>query len=179
MFPCNGKVDMTRISRRVLIYLCSAVWVTGGEQDPPWRARLADEKETGERLTIRGRVLRTTGGAPAAGSSIMVYQTDAAGIYSSQSGRPIDVARLRGQFRTGPNGEFEIVTIRPGAYPGGGVPAHIHVNLLEPGKPPREVFEFFFSGDPRLRGTEKGYVLQLRKDHHGNWVAVQDVALDR
>jgi hypothetical protein len=53
------------------------------------------------------------------------------------------------------------------------------VNLVEPGKEPREIFEFFFAGDRYLRGGEKGYVLQLRKDSKGNWLAVQDVALEQ
>lgn len=168
---------MSNLSRRSLIQLSCAAWVWGAEQDPPWRARVADEKEKGERLIIRGRVLRSTGGPAAPGASIMVYQTDAAGIYSSKTGRPGDVARLRGQFTAGANGEYEIVTIRPGLYPDGGAPSHIHVNLLEPGKEPREIFEFFFAGDSLLRGNEKGYVLQPRKDTQGIWVAVQDFAL--
>jgi protocatechuate 3,4-dioxygenase, beta subunit len=157
--------------------LCFARLVKG-EREPEWRARITGDKEPGEKLIVRGRVLRAQGGAPAAGTAIMVYQTDATGVYSSRSGRPIDVARLRGELRVGPNGEYEIITIRPGRYPEGGVPAHIHVNILEPGKPPREVFEFFFEGDPSLRGDVKGYVLKPRKDPQGRWTAVQDVVLN-
>jgi protocatechuate 3,4-dioxygenase beta subunit len=107
----------------------------------------------------------------------MVYQTDATGIYSRSQGSPRVTARLRGRLTTGPNGEYEIVSIRPGAYPGGGAPAHIHVNLEEPGREPREIFEFLFAGDPQLRGNEKGYVLTLRRDDRGHWLAVQDVSL--
>jgi len=84
----------------------------------------------------------------------MVYQTDSAPIYSSKSGRPSDIARLRGQFQSGAKGEYEIVTIRPG-------------------KEPREIFEFFFAGGPLLSGKEKGIVLQPRKDANGVWIAVQ------
>ena len=48
----------------------------------------------------------------------MVYQTDAAGLYgANKSGRPSDVARLRGQFKAGATGEYEIVTIRPARIP--------------------------------------------------------------
>lgn len=166
------------LSRRMLIQLPPAVAIGWAFQEASWRVRVADEKEKGERLIIRGRVLRTNGGPPAPGASILVYQTDASGIYSVKSGRPIDVSRLRGQFTSGKDGEYEIVTIRPGPYPNADVPMHIHVNLLEPGKPPREIFEFFFAGDPRLRGSEKGYVLQPRKDAQGTWIAVQDFALE-
>lgn len=167
---------MRELSRRILLFAC-AVSLCPGESSPAWRIRVADEKEPGERLIIRGRMLCSAGGAPAPGTSILVYQTDAAGIYSSKSGRPMDVARLRSEFTTGPGGEYEIVTIRPGPYPGGRVPAHIHVNLLESGKPPREIFEFFFSGDPFLSSDAKGYVLQPKKDSRGTWVAVKDVAI--
>ena len=168
---------MRRLSRRALILSCAACGCRG-EQDPPWRARVAGDKEPGERLVIRGRVLRSPDGPPATGAAIMVYQTDAIGIYSTRSGRPIDTARLRGELKAGPNGEYEIITIRPGPYPGGGAPAHIHVNLLESGRPPREIFEFFFSGDPLLRGDAKGYVLQLRRNGEGAWLALQDVAVE-
>lgn len=170
---------MSRLSRRTLLQLSIGVPLCRAQQDPSWRARVAADSEAGERLVISGRVLRATGGAPASGAAIMVYQTDAKGIYSTKSGRPMDVARLRGRFTAGANGEYEIVTIRPGRYPDGGVPAHIHVNLVEPGQPPREVCEFFFAGDSLLRGNEKGYVLQLHRDAQGTWVAVQDFSLDK
>ncbi|HYO81411.1 MAG TPA: hypothetical protein VES20_08430 [Bryobacteraceae bacterium] len=169
---------MRELSRRALVFAC-ATCICRGEQDTRWRARVADDKEPGERLIIRGRVLRSSSGAPASNTSIMVYQTDANGIYSSGSGRPIDIARLRGQLTTGPNGEYEIVTIRPGPYPGNRAPAHIHVNLVEAGKPAREIFEFFFAGDPLLPRDARGYVLQPRKDAQGTWTAVQDVVLDQ
>jgi protocatechuate 3,4-dioxygenase beta subunit len=163
----------------MVIPMSCAAWICRAEQDPPWRARVAEEKEPGDRLIIRGRVLRSPGGAAAPGTAIMVYQTDAAGIYSEKQGHPRETARLRGRFVAGSNGEYEIVTIRPGPYPGGGVPAHIHVNLVETGKEPREIFEFFFSGDRYLKGGENGYVLRPGRDARGAWVAAQDITLNR
>lgn len=168
---------MSYLSRRAVLQFVGSALLCQAQRDPAWRARVTDDKEKGERLIIRGRVLRTTGGAPAAGAVIMVYQTDAAGIYSATQGPPIKVARLRGQFTAGPNGEYEITTVRPGHYPDQGAPMHIHVNLVEAGKEPREVCEFFFAGDPLLKGGEKGYVLQPKKDAQGTWIAVQDFAV--
>lgn len=147
------------------------------EADPAWRARVAPESEPGERLVIRGRVLQAQGGPAAAGTRIFVYQTDAKGIYGPGQGSPASISRLRAEFTVGPNGEYEIVTIRPGHYPGGGVPAHIHLNLVEGGKPTRQVAEFFFAGDKYLRGGEQGFVLQLRRDAQGRWQGSQDFAL--
>jgi protocatechuate 3,4-dioxygenase beta subunit len=152
--------------------LCTPVFA-----QPSWQTRIAGPEEKGEPLVVRGRFLQTSGGAPAAGVTIMVYHTDSAGIYSTKQGRPIDIARLRGQFKTGPNGEYEIVTIRPGPYPQANIPSHIHVNIVEPGREPREICEFFFAGDPLLKGGEKGHVLQVRKDAQGIWNAVQDVPI--
>lgn len=162
-----------------MLHLSFGACLCRADQGPSWRARITEDTEPGERLVIRGHVLRSRSGGAAAGVTIMVYQTDAAGIYSRNQGHPRNTARLRGQFTTGPNGEYEIVTIRPGAYPGGGVPAHIHVNLMEAGKEPRELFEFLFAGDPSLKGNENAYVLRPRKDASGTWIAEQDIALVR
>lgn len=171
---------MIHLSRRALIQLSCAALAFGADQDPTWRARVVDDKEKGEPLIVRGRVLRTPGGAPAPGTTIMVYQTDARGIYKEgERVPPIKGARLRGTFVSGPRGEYEIVTVKPGAYPDGTAPLHIHVNLVESGQEPREVCEFFFAGDPLLKGGEKGYVLQPRKDAKGVLIAMQDFALEK
>lgn len=156
-----------------LLLLCLSAWAA----DPEWRARVAGKNEPGDRLTIRGRVWKHPGGAPAAGAQILVYQTDANGIYSREKGHPRDTSRLRGRLVAGPNGEYEIVTVKPGHYPGGTVPAHIHVNLVEPGREPREVSEFFFEGDKALSGSERGPLLKLKLEKPGHWVAAQDFAL--
>lgn len=152
----------------------AAVAGTAAETQPAWRARVANDREPGERLIIRGKA-RRPGGASAAGVKILVYQTDAAGIYSKAEGPPKDTARLKGEFTVGPAGEYEIVTIKPGHYPGQGVPAHIHVNVVDgPGGAMHEIFEFFFAGDKYLKGGEKGIVLKLEKDASGVWRASQD-----
>lgn len=173
---------MKSLSRRALLLQLplTAAWICRAQQqqhDPAWRTRVTNETEKGDRLIIRGRFLQKAGGPAAPGVTIMVYQTDVNGIYSTKDGRPADISRLRGQLKTGPNGEYEIVTIKPGPYPGGGAPCHIHVNIVEPGQQPREICEFFFAGDPLLSGREKGYILQTRKDAQGTLTAVQDVSL--
>ena len=165
-----------KLTRRFFL-VSGAVSVCVAAPDPAWRARVAAAAEPGDRVVIRGRVLRTPGGAPASGAALMVYQTDAAGIYSRKEGHPKDTARLRAELKAGPNGEYEIVTIRPGHYPGGGVPAHIHVNLVEPSGP-REICEFFFAGDKFLTGKEKGYVIRLERATDGTWRGEQDVLLE-
>ena len=145
-------------------------------EDAKWRARIAPDSEPGERLVIAGRVLQADG-RPAPGIVLRMYQTDAKGIYGDGQGHPRQIAKLRGALTSGPNGEFEIVTIKPGNYPGGGVPAHIH--LLEPGSDTRELPEFVFAGDRYLKGNENAYVLKLERDGQGAWRARHDITLPR
>lgn len=162
-------------SRRAFATIClAATGSAAAETQPVWRVRVGGDREPGERLIIRGKA-RRPGGASAAGVKILVYQTDAAGIYSKETGQPKDTARLRGEFTVGPAGEYEIVTVKPGHYPGQGVPAHIHVNVVDgPGGAMHEIFEFFFAGDKYLKGGEKGIVLKPEKDASGVWRVSQD-----
>jgi protocatechuate 3,4-dioxygenase beta subunit len=59
-----------------------------------------------------------------------VHHTDASGQYGVHATRrsypPNRDARLSRWLVTDDQGRFEIRTIRPGAYPGGSVPQHIH-----------------------------------------------------
>ena len=143
---------------------------------PKWRTTIAPQSEPGERLIVSGRVLHADG-KPAPGTILRMYQTDAKGIYGEGQGHPRQIARLRGALTAGPNGEYEILTIKPANYPGGGVPAHIHV--LEPGSDTRELPEFVFAGDRYLKGNENAYVLKLDRDSQGAWRARQDITLPR
>lgn len=163
---------------RLAVLTCACLLAApAAEREAAWRLQLAAEREPGERLTIRGRALQRDGKA-VAGTTLLLYQTDASGVYGTQPGNAMNTARLRGRLTTGPNGEYEVLTIRPGAYPGGQVPAHIHVCRVENGREPRPLFEFLFAGDPALRGAERGYVLTLRKDARtGAWLAVQDIEI--
>ncbi|NOT33546.1 MAG: hypothetical protein HOP12_05165 [Candidatus Eisenbacteria bacterium] len=54
-----------------------------------------------------------------------VYHTDVRGYYGETS-QAAPIARLHGWVRTDSLGRYEVRTIRPGAYPTGGIPAHIH-----------------------------------------------------
>ena len=88
------------------------------------KARIAPSGEPGDPLVVRGRLLALDGAA-AAGAVVFAYHTDRGGLYDDPSKGPHSW-RLRGWARTDAEGRFTFETIRPGAYPGGSIPPHIH-----------------------------------------------------
>lgn len=93
-------------------------------------ARIAPASEPGDPLVVRGR-LRTLTGAAAAGGMVFAYHTDRGGLYDDPSKGPHSW-RLRGWARTDEEGRFSFETIRPGAYPGGNIPPHVHFTAYFP-----------------------------------------------
>jgi protocatechuate 3,4-dioxygenase, beta subunit len=140
---------------------------------------LAGAEEPGERLVLTGTV-RQSDGQPAAGALIHAYHTDAEGDYGP-GGAP--ASRLHGFVRADRRGRFILRTIRPGPYPQGGVPAHVHVEIAVGERV--HVDECWFEGDPflaeslrereRARG-ERSRILRLRRDG-GLWRGEWQIAL--
>ncbi len=101
----------------------------------------------GEPAFVSGRVLDTKG-APIAGATIDVWQTDGEGFYDVQRPHQGEM-RLRGTFRSDAEGRFHFRTVKPVSYPiptDGPVgqmllrlgrhpyrPAHIHFKIAAPG----------------------------------------------
>lgn len=145
---------------------------------------LVPDGEPGEPLRVTGRVFDASGEKPLPGVELRVYQTDAEGYYSegsTDSSNP----RLQGQVRTDTEGRFELQTILPGRYPGGGVPAHIHFVFPRQGAGEQR-FELQFEGDPELRAgaTERsrelgrfGSIRPLERGEGGIWHCSRDFKL--
>jgi protocatechuate 3,4-dioxygenase beta subunit len=109
-------------------------------------AVIAGPDEPGERLVISGRVFAPDGETPLAGIIVYGYHTDATGHYTrTGSIRP---PALQGWAKTDADGRFEFRTIRPAAYPGRSIPAHVHFILWGAGYPRQWVDELRFEGDP-------------------------------
>jgi protocatechuate 3,4-dioxygenase beta subunit len=152
----------------------------------PAQAVIAPASETGERLVIRGRVLDRATGNAVPGASVYLYQTDASGLYTRDGSNDNRNPRLHTHLRTDRQGGFEAVTIRPGPYPRGGVPAHIHVVVHAPGFGRRE-FEFVFDDDPlvdtrireRSREPSPTYVIARARQENGAGRIEYDILLDR
>jgi catechol 1,2-dioxygenase len=119
--------------------------------DAPFVERLDRPDDTGPRVELAGRVLVLPDCRPVAGAVLDIWQASAGGVYYNleKRTRPADY-RLRGRVRTGPDGSFHIVTVRPGPYgpdPGSPRPSHIHVTVSAPGLIPLTT-QVYFPGDP-------------------------------
>ena len=114
--------------------------------NPASEADIAGPDEAGERLVISGRVYAPDGETPVAGIIVYGYHTDATGHYTKT--RSIRPPRLQGWAKTNAEGRFEFHTIRPAAYPGRSIPAHVHFILWGAGYPRQWVDELRFEGDP-------------------------------
>jgi protocatechuate 3,4-dioxygenase beta subunit len=113
----------------------------------PSRITITQPNEPGTPLQVSGTVYESDRKTPIAGAEIYVYHTDASGAYA-RPGSQIN-PRLSGCLKTDAKGGYEVRTIEPGHYPGGGVPMHIHVKVWAAGH--REYTgEIRFAGDPEL-----------------------------
>ncbi|UXI67046.1 hypothetical protein [Tahibacter amnicola] len=148
-------------------------------------ARIAPEGEKGEPLTIRGTVYAADGETPAAGIIVYGYHTDASGVYPSGESRH---GRLRGWARTDGQGRYEFSSIRPAAYPGRGVPAHIHMHIIEPDVATYYIDDIHFTDDPLLppqvrRSSDQGRggsgLVTPTRDETGSWQVRRDIVLRR
>ncbi|HYF16155.1 MAG TPA: hypothetical protein VD971_13900 [Phycisphaerales bacterium] len=148
-----------------------AVWAVAGRPDeatrtpppaPSSTAIICNADEPGQRLLIAGRVLARSGG-PVAGANVTVYNTDAAGLYNPPNSGTRE-PRIQGTVKTDGQGRFQVLTVRPGPYPGGDDPAHVHMDITAPAYK-RRFHSFWFEGDPlitparteRARAYERGH----------------------
>lgn len=158
---------------------------SGRAEDIPARIEIAKAAEPGERMAISGRTLSWETGKPVAGVIVYAYHTDNSGRYD---GGPAGTrhARLRGWMRTGADGVFAFTSIKPAPYPDRTMPAHIHLTVLEPGRPPYWIDDIVFDGEfkvdaaYRARAGNRGGdgVIQLTRMQN-LWMGVRDIRLER
>jgi protocatechuate 3,4-dioxygenase beta subunit len=176
----------TYVASWLLLLLSAGSAIGVAQADPQWLAmwtavqaqrpsslssstRIAKAAEPGTPLLIDGLVVQPDGRTPAAGVVVFAYQTDAAGLYAARPGQPW---RLRGWAKTNADGRFEFTTIRPGAYPGRDVAAHVHLTI-ETANYGRQWESLRFADDPLLTNQERaeaaaagrfGEVLAVQRD---------------
>jgi protocatechuate 3,4-dioxygenase beta subunit len=108
--------------------------------------RIAPTSEPGTPFVVRATLLDPAG-RPAGGVQVFAYQTDRTGIYAAPGAA--DPWRLKGWAVADAQGHFELRTIRPGGYPEGGVPAHIHL-IFTTACCGRQASELVFDDDPLI-----------------------------
>jgi len=149
-----------------------------------WKIVIAPATEPGERMIISGTVFGPDSKTPFQDVQVMVYHTDAKGYYAKGSNSPRN-ARLKGTMITNAEGKYEFESIKPGPYPSGGIPAHVHYAIIQDSVVVQR-FELLFEGDPSLtedmkkRGTVEGgmvAVRKLEKDANGIWRGEYDLIL--
>jgi len=128
-----------------------------GDHDTTVNARVNGEP-LGERVVVRGRLLDRQG-RPVRGALIETWQANAAGRYvhvRDDHDAPLD-PNFTGTARmlTDERGEYELISIRPGAYPwrnhhNAWRPAHIHFSVFGTNFTQRLVSQMYFPGDPLL-----------------------------
>ena len=102
----------------------------------PKRRSILSAGAVGTRLTLTGRVL-TTAGKPIPQALIDVWQADARGAYDNAG------YRFRGHQFTNAKGQYTLVSVVPGLYPGR--TKHIHVKVQAQNEPVLTT-QLFFPG---------------------------------
>jgi len=165
-----------------------------GAQDAPEDAPLtsitiAGPDEPGERIRLVGRIYESDAETPAAGVLVYAYHTDADGVYRTEDGETGNGRRhgvLRGWLRTGPDGRYEIRSVKPAPYPNRSEPAHVHTTLTPPGGPERWLDSTVFLGDPLLSDEQRARgasgdrfseVVDLVPDEEGVLVGRRDIVM--
>ena len=141
---------------------------------------IADRNEPGERMHIKGTVLRSDGKAPYANVILYAYQTNEKGIYPKR-GNEVGIHKWHGYLhswgRTNEKGEFEILSIRPARYPTNSTPAHIHIVVKEPNGKIYYVNDIMFADDRLVRNKKEDGVIVVKKNAIGVWEGKRIIVL--
>lgn len=151
------------------------------------RTFIAGKKEPGERMVIKGRLLKPDS-TSYAGVLMYVYHTDNKGLYSKkgdESGFQKWHGYLHGWCLTDADGNYELHTIRPARYPGNQFPAHIHAAVKEPSGKAYYISDFVFADDSLVNADYLKQISHLKGGtgivnlvrSGGVWTGVRDIVL--
>lgn len=166
---------------------CEAV-LDYGHKDLTWVDTLPDFHDAGPKLMVSGTIYKPDGKTPAKDVILYIYHTDQTGRYprkGNETGWAAQHGYIRGWIKTNADGKYMFYTLKPGAYPDGGNPAHIHPVIKEPGIQGYWIDEFLFEGDPYLtdeiRGSLQGRggkgILKTGTGKNGILLAERDIIL--
>jgi protocatechuate 3,4-dioxygenase beta subunit len=149
---------------------------------------LPDYWEAGPKLEVSGTIYRPDGKTPARDVILYIYHTNQKGEYSKkgdETGWGKRHGYIRGWIKTGADGKYKFFTLKPAAYPGRDIPAHIHPVIKEPGLNEYWIDEYLFDDDPLLTTDERKQqqkrggngVLKTKQRQDGTLVATRDITL--
>lgn len=114
--------------------------------------------ESEPKLKVTGTVFKKDGTTPAPDVILYIYHTSRRGIYETKGNETGWAKRhgfIRGWVKTGTDGSYAFYTFRPGAYPDGSEPEHIHLTVKEPGTNAYYLDDYVFDDDPLLTAAER------------------------
>ena len=166
---------------------CEAIFEFGTKR-LTWTDTLPDFSGSGEKLEISGTIYKPDGRTPAEDVILYIYHTDRSGQYprkGNEEGWAERHGYLRGWVKTGDDGKYKFLTLRPGAYPEGGNPAHVHATIKEPGVQAYWIDEYLFEGDVYLTDRVRtslhnrggNGIVRTKKDKSGTLVMKRDIIL--
>jgi len=147
------------------------------------------KSERGDRMVVRG-IVTDKDKKPVANASVYLYHTDNDGRYNNEEHRPGfggEKPRLYAYMRTDSVGRYVYGGIRPAAYPGLTLPAHVHFVVQAEGFQPR-VLEFWFEGDPMItadhiagqaKDPDRFLIRPAKRDTNRVWQITNDIVLER
>ncbi|CAN5371316.1 hypothetical protein BH23BAC2_BH23BAC2_26430 [soil metagenome] len=116
-------------------------------------------QQNNPKLKITGTVFKKDGKTPARDVILYIYHTNKNGVYETK-GNEMGWAKrhgyIRGWAKTGKDGKYTFYTSRPGAYPDGNEPEHIHLTVKEPHKNEYYLDDYLFDDDPFLTEEIRG-----------------------
>ena len=170
-------------------------YVPGSPRRERGESMVVDD-DPGDRVVIRGRVT-SVDGAPLPAATLDVWQNATSGFYACQQPGRQHPENLRGAYRAGPDGTYELRTIRPAAYPipddgpAGQLlkahgrnwmrPAHVHFMVSAPGH--RTLVTHVFDAesahldDDAVFGVRRSLVRTFAPDEAGELTTTFDIVL--
>lgn len=157
-FSCKGQNDRA-VTKPVggPCAGCEAIFEYGNKQLKPVDT-LPLFAEMEPKLKISGTVYKRDGKTPANDVILYVYHTNRQGVYpatGNEKGWGKRHGFIRGWVKTNETGKYTFYTFRPGSYPNGSEPEHIHLTVKEPGKNEYYMDVFVFEDDPLLNESHR------------------------
>jgi len=127
--------------------------------------------QQGQKIMLTGTVFQPDGKTPAPDVLLYYYHTNTDGRYvhkpeDQRSMQPNTLGQthgyIRGWVKTDSEGKYYIYTVRPGAYPTGDEPEHVHVTLKEPNDINEYYIDDFVFDDDELLTPAKRTRMQNR-----------------